>query len=251
MPMTISLVCGIAAAAGLLLAQGPRGPQGGIHGGTGLNMAKVQTIEGAITSIDMGYGMQYPSIVVNKAVIKTAPVWFFLENDFELKTGDKVRVTAAPSLAAGDSYLYAVEIAKTGGTVLKLRDAAGVPVWTGGPAERQGQGPGAGVGAGDCGCLDAAAVQTVSGTVQKVSAGIGIQMPSITLKPAAGDLIEIKIGPEAVLLAADFEIKAGDTLTAKVAFVSCADEYVALELTNAAGKTVVLRGDDGTPGWNR
>lgn len=230
-------------AAGTALAQGPRG-----FGTPGLDMTRLQTIAGAVTSIDMNYGAQYPSIVVNRTAIKTAPVWFFLDRDFELKIGDQLQVTAAPSRNSSDPYFYAVEITNTASkATIALRDAGGVPLWAGSRASS----PGGASGPTGGGCLDPGSIQTVTGVVEKVTAGTGIQMPVLALKTAAGELMSMKIGPERLLLAADFELRVGDPIQARIALASCTDEYVVLQLTNAAGVTVVLRDDNGTPAWNR
>lgn len=215
-----------------------------------LDMAKVRTIAGKIGSIDIGYGAQYPSFTIGTATIKAAPAWYFLDNDFELKAGDSVSVTAAPSTVPGDSYLYAVQITNTAtGAKIVLRDSSGVPAWSG-PGGGRGYAGGNG-GTGTCtGCIDAATVATISGTVDKVTAGYGIQMPSLVVKGADGKLVTVKIGPERMLLEADFEVKPGDAITVRYAHSTCTDEYIALQLKNAAGVVVTLRNDDGTPAWN-
>lgn len=240
--------------AAMAFAQGPRGPQPGMPGGaggpggpgsgTGLDMTKVQTVEGSVSAVNIGYGTQYPSIQINLVTIKVAPVWFLLENNFEIKVGDKLKVTAAPSLQARDPYLSAVTLTNTAsGAELAVRDSNGTPLWAGQKNGGNQQGPGV------CGgCVAAGSVTAVSGTVDQVSAGLGIQMPALVLKTADSKVLTIKIGPERVLEAADFEIKAGDALTVKYA-LTCTDEVVALELVNAAGVTVALRNPDGTPAW--
>jgi hypothetical protein len=69
------------------------------------------------------------------------------------------------------------------------------------------------------------------------------------VKTTAGALVSMKLGPERALLASDFELKAGDAVSAKYAHETCTDENVALQLTNSAGVTVTLRNSDGTPNW--
>ena len=237
-------------AATAAFAQGPRGTQQqntSNHPTAAPDMTKARTVSGTVSAVDIGYGMHYPSITVNQSVIKVAPVWFLVEQNFELKAGDQVTVVAAPSTVPGDSYLYAIEIANIGSTArIVLRDAAGVPLWTATTGAR-----GANVaGTGSCiGCLDLTTVNTAAGTVEKVSMGIGIQMPSLVVKTTAGALVSMKLGPERALLAADFELKAGDTVSAKYAHKTCTDENVASQLTNSAGVTVTLRNSDGTPNW--
>jgi len=211
-----------------------------------IDMAKLQTVEGSITAVQVAYGAQYPSIVVNQKQIKLAPVWYLLENDFELAAGESVRVTAAPSTTAGDPYLYAVDITKTAsGAKITLRSELGVPLWMG--AARRGgnrQAPRTGSG-----CVDPAGIQTATGTVDRVTLGAGIQHPGLVLK-TGGTLITIELGPERMLLDSDLELNPGSTVTVSYAVASCSGENVALTISDSAGHTVVLRHDDGTPAWN-
>lgn len=98
------------------------------------------------------------------------------------------------------------------------------------------------------GCLDASTAVTVSGKVEKITMGAGIEMPTLTLQ-TDGKLLVLKLGPERILLAADIELKAGDTVTVKYAVETCTDELVALAITTASGVTITLRGDDCMPAW--
>jgi hypothetical protein len=246
--MNSNIIVLIVAAGTLALAQGPRGPQTGNAGSQagGLDMAKVQTVEGTVLAVNVAYGSQYPSIQINQTTVKVAPVWFLLESDFQIKTGDKLKVTAAPSLQVRDTYLSAITITNTAsGASITLRDSNGIPLWT----RAQGVGGGNQERPGTCvGCSGPASVATVSGTVDQISAGIGVQMPSMVLKMADGNMLTVRLGPERILQAADFEIKAGDALTVRYA-VTCTAETVALELTNSAGARIVLRNDDLTLAW--
>ena len=247
----LAIFAALLATAALSFAQGPRGPQNRNAApnrpASVLNLAKVQTVTGAVSEVSITYGTQYPSITVNKTVIKVAPVWFFLDKNFEIKAGDQVSVTAAPSLLPNDSYLYAIDITNTASKAnIVLRDSSGVPLWSGPSGGRANpDAPRNGTG-----CIDAATISTVVGTVEKVSMGVGIQMPTLVVKTSDGKLISMKIGPEWILLDADFELVAGEQVTSKFAHETCTDEDVAIQLTNAAGVAVILRNDDGTPNWN-
>jgi hypothetical protein len=236
----------ILAAGSLALAQGPRGPRNdNAPFGSGLDMTKVQTIEGAVTAVNIGYGSQYPSLQIGQTAIKVAPVWFFLENDFEIKLGDQLKVVAAPTRTTRDPYLSAISLTHVASNAtIVLRDDAGIPQWiTGGrPSRGEPQGP------GTCGGCGLTSIAVVTGTVDQITAEAGIRMPSVVLKTSDGKLLTVKIGPERILLAADFEIKAGESLTVKYG-VNCEGENVALELINAAGQKVVLRSENGFPGW--
>jgi hypothetical protein len=232
---------------GMGQSSGPGTGTGPIHTQAALNMAAVENIAGTISGVQIGYGMQYPSIVVNQKTIKVAPVWFLTENDFELKEGMEVKVTVAPGNPPNEAYLHAIEItAVAAGKTLKMRDAAGVPLWTGGAGNaRGGNGTPQALGTG---CVDPASIRTVTGTIESVSAAYGMQQPTMALKTEAG-IVTLKLGPERVLLGADFELKAGAVLKVKYGVAACSEENLALELTNAAVVTLKLRNDDGTPAW--
>jgi hypothetical protein len=228
------------------MAQGPQGPKGfgsAQHANSGLNMAQQTTVTGVISAVQLAVGTQYPTIVINKAQIKVAPVWFLLDNGLELAAGEEVSVLVAPSNNSV-SYLYAIRITKTaGGASIVLRNELGIPAWTGG-----GNGSRSHQDAANCsGCIDSASIKTATGTIDRVTAGAGIQYPSLVLKAADGSLLTIKIGPEHLILAADFELNPGLTLTVKYAQSTCVDELVALQLTGPNGITITLRNDDGTP----
>ena len=235
----------ILAAGSLALAQGPRGSRNdNAPFGSGLDMTKLQSIEGAVTAVHIGYGSQYPSIQIGQANIKVAPVWFFLENDFEIKVGDPLKVVAAPALQARDPYLSAISITNiASSSTILLRDNTGAPLWSmrTRPTRAEPQGP------GTCGGCGLSSITVATGTVDQVTSEAGIRMPSVVLK-TDGKLLTVKIGPERILLAADFEIKVGESLTIKYG-VNCEGENVALELTNAAGQKVVLRNENGFLGW--
>lgn len=227
----------------LALAQGPRRGAGT----PSVDMSRLETVSGAVAAVNIGYGAQYPSISVNQTQIKIAPVWFLLEKNFELKAGDSVTVVAAHSRLAGDAYLYAVEITNnTSKARVALRDSGGVALWSG---------PGSGRGNPDAprnggGCIDAASIATATGTIDKVTMGAGIEMPTLVVKTSDGKLLTVKIGPERILLEADVELAAGQTITVRYGKDANTGEYVALQLTAATGVTVVLRHDDGTPAWD-
>lgn len=209
-------------------------------------MTKAATISGVVSSIQTALGAQYPSIVVGGAQIKIAPVWFMIENDFALAGGDAVKVLAAPCLCA-DPSLLAIEITK-GSDTITLRDSLGLPLWS---VRTNGQGGGMNPQAprSGAGCLDAATIQTVAGTVVSVTAGAGIEQPVLVLNTGSATL-SIRIGPERVLFASDLELKAGDAVTVKIGASTCDNETLALSLT-AGSITVVLRDETGRAVWAR
>jgi hypothetical protein len=232
------------------IAQGPQGPGGAGAASrvkTGLDMTRQTTVAGTISSVQLAYGAQYPSIVVGKIQIKVAPVWFLLDNDFELATGETVTVRVAPANNTSDSYLYAIQITKTAsGTGILLRSELGVTLWSS-PTEGRGSNATALRTGGGAGCVDLASIKTVSGAIDRVNSGVGIQLPTLVLKLADSTLLTVKIGPERLILANDFELNPGATLTVKYALSTCTDEFVALQLTDSTGTILTLRDDDGTP----
>ncbi len=217
-----------------------------------LDPAAVTVIAGTVSTVNLAVGVQHPSIVISGKTIELAPVWWMLERGLEIKEGDNLAVKAAPCLDPAKTMLFAIEVRNvTTGTTLALRDANGLPLWItrGGRSQGQQMNSGAGNGTADCsGCFDPASVVTASGTVESVNAGLGIQMPTLTLKTSKG-LVTIKIGPTRILLEAGFVIKAGDALTITYGQSVCTDEWIALSLKNAAGETVTLRDPTGRIAW--
>jgi hypothetical protein len=223
-------------------------------------MALASSFSGRITAVQIAYGAQYPSITLDGRTIKIAPIWFMLDNDFELASGDDVRVLAAPSAKEGDPSLYAISIEKTGsGVALTLRSEGGVPLWTAPSGGQNHNGSGAGYGgAGNpaspranngSGCVDPASIVEVKGVVDAVTQGAGIQQPQLTIV-AGGKSLTVKIGPERLILAADIELKTGMTITVRYATASCSGELIALSLADESGARIVLRNDTGAPAWN-
>ncbi len=209
--------------------------------GTTLNMSRLQTVTGTASAVNIGFGMAYPTVTIGTIAVKVAPAWYLLDNGFEMKAGDPVRILAAPANSSADAYLYAVEITNTAtGLRMVVRDATGVPLWT----NRQATGPGA-----EGSCLSGATIAVASGTVEQINSGLGIQMPTLTLKTADGEFLTFKLGPERVLLQSDLELKAGDRITVKYAVASCSGELIALAITDLSGNTVALRDDLGRPAW--
>lgn len=238
-----------------LAAQGPRGNAGAGNGvtaprtGMALDMTRTVVIEGKVEAVSIAAGVQYPSIVVAGSTIKLAPVWFLLENDFELAVGDVVKVVAAVCICRDES-LVAVEISKGSQTII-LRDSLGIPLWIKGLGAGNGRG-GAAAGSGSGGaCLDLASVEKVTGTVAGVNAGLGIQQPYVVLKTNDGRTLSIRLAPERVLLEQDIELAEGMELTVKAARSACVDGLVALELVMPDGVVIRLRDESGMPVWPR
>jgi len=95
-------------------------------------------VTGQVESLSSQPGMG-GQVMVQTAVLKTAsgsvtvflgPVWYVNEQKFPLKVGDTWEVTAHKSAMDQRPGLVAREV-KTGGSVLKLRDAQSQPLWRG------------------------------------------------------------------------------------------------------------------------
>ena len=226
-----------------------------------IDPSKVVAITGEVKAVNISYGLKHPSIVVTDAslgevTLELAPLYWLLENGFEVEPGHRVAATAAPCLDSDKTALFAINIENlTLGVELPLRDSDGTPLWVvrgpQGKGQAKGRGPGAGNQAGAQvrgSCIDTATITTVSGTVSAINMGLGIRMPALTLATAAGDLT-VRIGPERILLEAGFAIEAGQTLTVRHALSPCTGERVALDLTSASGQTLKLRNDDGSIAW--
>lgn len=213
-----------------------------------LDMTQLTEVSGVVTNINIGAGIQNPSIEVGGQLIRLAPEWFLLENDFEVSIGQSVTVQAVPS--TGDPYLHAVWIRnESTGLELTLREGMGAGNWArrGGSGKQQRQAPrsgGNGNAIGGCGVVD---VQTVTGTVVEVTSGVGIRQPNVVIKDASG-VHTIKIGPSRVLLEAEFSIVPGDVLTVTFGTSACTEEKIALTLVK--GDNVLdLRDENGRPVW--
>jgi hypothetical protein len=216
------------AAAGFCAAQGQYGRGSGITP--------------AVSAVAIGYGVQYPFVTIGKVQIKVAPIWYLLENDFEMKVGDNLSVQTAPPASKSDPYLYAIEIQNTAtGQRLTLRDALGRPLWVGSASTSGGRTGG--------GCVLGSTSAVVSGTIEQISSGLGIQMPTLILRVVDGALVTFKLGPERILLESDLELKVGEQITVTYASSTCCASLVALAITDGARKSVVLRDEDGRPVW--
>jgi len=95
-------------------------------------------VTGQVESLSSQPGVHGP-VLVQTGVLKTAsgsvtvflgPVWYVNEQKFPLKVGDTWEVTGHKSTMEQRPGLVAREV-RTGGSVLKLRDDHGRPLWRG------------------------------------------------------------------------------------------------------------------------
>jgi hypothetical protein len=237
-------------ALGLLAGNGNGNAIGGGNGSRArVDLSKQIRVEGAVSSVSIAAGVEYPSITVDKKQIKVAPAWYLGEKDFELKEGQNVSVLAAPSNDPKDPYLHALVIDnRTTQKIITLRNDDGMPLWIrrGSELGRNDARPGYGMSQG--GCIDLATVKTAAGLMEKITLGFGLEHPSLTVKLDDGSLLAFKIGPERIVLESDWELKPGMKISVMYAEAPCCEEHVALELT-VDGKTLVLRDELGRPSW--
>ena len=98
----------------------------------------VETISGEVTSVDRitpAKGMTggvHMNVKTDKETISVhlGPSWFLEYQDVKIAAKDKVEVKGSKISFAGKPAIIAAEI-KKGNDVLKLRDDAGLPVWSG------------------------------------------------------------------------------------------------------------------------
>ena len=100
--------------------------------------AKVETVTGEVVGIDKAAAAQGPRNGIHlklKTGKETIPVhlgpsWYIERLDTRIEKGDRVEVKGARVVVDGKPALIAAEV-KKGDALLKLRDAGGVPAWSG------------------------------------------------------------------------------------------------------------------------
>ena len=125
--------------------QGPAGePRGGGWGvdtpyGRLYDPAKEQTISGHVLSLEtsapmpgMAPGMQMlvQTDDGKSTRVQVGPVWYLERQDLDIKENTRVQVTGARAEIEGQPVLMAREV-QLDGQVLTLRDAQGMPTWSG------------------------------------------------------------------------------------------------------------------------
>ena len=149
------------------------GPGGGMDPGRGSGMGggmspriynpqTVTTVTGQVEKLEdlpsmgggKGRGMQYRGVTLKtdqgSLMVYLGPGWYLDEKKFPIKVGDTMEITGSKVTLNNQPALIAREV-KGNGTILKLRDDQGLPVWRGmGQGPGGGQGPGTGGGMGQC-----------------------------------------------------------------------------------------------------
>ena len=102
------------------------------------NLQTVETLSGVVTSIEKftpGKGMSHGVHALLKTdresiVVHLGPAWFIDNQDPKIGPGDRVEIMGSRIVFEGKPALVAATVTKDG-EVLTLRDASGVPVWSG------------------------------------------------------------------------------------------------------------------------
>jgi hypothetical protein len=121
--------------------QGWRGSGGWGTGGSFQRMynpATVETVSGTVEAVDRTKpmrGMNEGIHLMLKTSKETIPVhlgpsWFIERLDTKIEKGDKIEVKGSRVTIVGKAAIIAAEVRK-GKSVLKLRDEAGIPAWSG------------------------------------------------------------------------------------------------------------------------
>lgn len=142
---TSILLAGVLATSAVAVAAGPwggwRGSGGWAAGGPYqrlYNVQTVQTVKGTVEGVATVTPMKGVSPAV-QVTLKTdattlpvhlGPEWYIARLDVKIEPGDALEVKGSKVQIAGKDTLIAAEVRK-GGSVLTLRDAAGIPAWAG------------------------------------------------------------------------------------------------------------------------
>lgn len=139
--LAITVIFLLTASAALAAWHGYRG-SGGWGMGTQyqrmFNPTTVETITGTVESVDKFkpmtgmYAGIHLMVKTDKETIKVhlGPEWYIERLDTKIEKGDKVEIKGSRVTFAGEPAIIASEV-KKGDNVLILRDASGIPAWSG------------------------------------------------------------------------------------------------------------------------
>lgn len=150
--MKKSIVVGLAAvllsAGAVALAQPGQGGKGGgwcresgqAGAGRMYDASKAETVQGQITAVEQlstgrrpGRGGAGVTLKTDKDTlfVHLGPQWYLeQQKDIVFQAGDRIEVKGVKTFRRGEDVFLAAEV-KKGGSVLKLRDDDGVPLWAG------------------------------------------------------------------------------------------------------------------------
>ncbi len=265
----------VVAAIGLLaligLAQNRMQHQGGVQQAAHVEAKDLITLNGTVSGVSMAPGQGLPSIVLETKAgsftVLVGPYRLLADNKFEIKQGQTLEIKAFPDPRLANTYL-ATEIKDTAtGTVVVLRDAAGMPhAGSMGMGMRGGAGMGMMHGAGGAmrgamhgnriagtcphnpANVDLKSRTVLEGVVTSVNIAPGQGSPTFILQTAGG-AATITACPYHEFLQAGFTISAGDRMSvAAYPFTDASGTYLAAELNNlSTQKSLKLRDDNGLP----
>lgn len=131
----VKLMIAVAAMAGLLAS--------GALAQRVYNPKTVETVQGKVVSVektsppaDRGYGVHLTLQVGNAPIeVHLGPARYLAEQPLQIAPNDSITVKGSRVMLDGKPALIAAEV-KKGNEVMKLRDANGVPAWSGGRSGR-------------------------------------------------------------------------------------------------------------------
>lgn len=104
------------------------------------NPASVETVTGQVLAVQpqqskhrFGYGLHVLLRTGNAELsVHLGPAWYLERNGLAVATGDTLQVTGSRISLEDGPALIAAEV-KKGDKTLRLRNAQGIPLWSGGP----------------------------------------------------------------------------------------------------------------------
>lgn len=117
----------------------PLGPGKGVNPKGLYSWDTVKTISGTVTEITANPKAMskktFPGVIITLETpkkeiyqISLGPLWYFVEQCFAVKRGDKIEVTGSIITIAHERVMLAATV-KNNGSSLELRDRGGFPYW--------------------------------------------------------------------------------------------------------------------------
>ena len=141
--LAVMTMVGLFSGDGALAQKGMMGKGGGGWGpgtsyGRMYNPQSVETISGEVVSVDQitpvqgMYNGLHMVVKTDKETISVhlGPVWYIEKQDVQIAPKDKIEVKGSRIAFAGKPAIIAAEVKKAD-KILILRDASGIPVWSG------------------------------------------------------------------------------------------------------------------------
>jgi hypothetical protein len=138
--LIILLVLELGLAAGVAAQGAGMGRRAGGHPARRFDPATVTTVSGTVASVEtvppakgMGGGVHLMLKTATETIaVHLGPSWYLDRQPTKVAAGDAIDVKGSRVTVQGQPVIIAAEVRK-GSAVLTLRDAAGVPRWSGGP----------------------------------------------------------------------------------------------------------------------